>query len=87
MMAALSEFKRDTDPIGRWLDAHLVEQSGAVVTKGDLFREYSATSKNPATAKAFGQSLKLLRPNLQDAQRQIGNKVEWCWINVKLRPR
>jgi len=87
--AAWRDFHATTDPLAVWLDRNTIDDPDAVVIKHVLRVAYNAAVERdgrPAmTAKAFGQAIYKLRPNIDEKQRTIGNKLQWCYVGIGLR--
>ena len=75
MKRAWGEFRETTDPVGVWLDNHTEELPDAMVVKRDLLIAYNNTARSEQrptlTGMAFGQALKRIRPNIEEAQRTV----------------
>lgn len=88
VQAAWRDFHATTDPLAVWLDRYTVDDPDAVVTKQALRTAYNAAVERdgrPAmTAKAFGQALYKLRPDIEEKQRTIGQKMQWCYVGIGL---
>ena len=86
--AAWRDFHSTTDPLAVWLDRYTVDDPDCIVTKQTLRVAYNAQVERdgrPAmTAKAFGQALYKLRPNIEETQRTVGGKYQWCYIGIGL---
>jgi putative DNA primase/helicase len=86
--AAWRDFHAITDPLAVWLDRYTIDDSDAVVIKHVLRVAYNAAVERdgrPAmTAKAFGQAIYKLRPNIDEKQRMIGHKLQWCYVGIGL---
>ena len=71
--AAWRDFHATTDPLAVWLDRNTIDDPDAVVIKQVLRVAYNAAVERdgrPAmTAKAFGQAIFKLRPNIDGKQR------------------
>jgi len=89
MAVAGEEFRKATDPLAVWLDRWTIYQSDCFVTKNALLTAYNSASaaegRPSMTATGFGLALRKLRPNLQDAQRKVAEKMEWVWLGLGLR--
>jgi len=88
MCAARDEFRKLTDPFAVWLDIRTVESSDTIVRKEALLLAYNraaAKAGRPSmSAKAMGQALKRLRPNVREAQRTVGGETKWVWLGLGL---
>ncbi len=84
--AAWRDFHATTDPLAVWLDRYTIDDPDAVVIKHVLRVAYNAAVERdgrPAmTAKAFGQAIYKLRPNIDEKQRTIGQKLQWCYVGI-----
>ncbi len=84
--AAWRDFHSTTDPLAVWLDRYTIDDPDCIVTKQTLRVAYNAQVERdgrPAiTAKAFGQALYKLRPNVEEAQRTVGGRLQWCYIGI-----
>ncbi len=85
---AWRDFHATTDPLAVWLDRYTVDDPAAYVPKQTIRVAYNAQVERagrPAmTAKGFGQSLYKLRPNIEEAQRTVAGKYQWCYIGIGL---
>jgi putative DNA primase/helicase len=85
---AWRDFHATTDPLAVWLDRYTVDDPDCYVTKQALGVAYNAAVERdgrPAiTAKAFGQAVYRLRPNIEEKQRTVGGKFQWCYIGIGL---
>jgi putative DNA primase/helicase len=85
---AWRDFHATTDPLSVWLDRYTVDDPDAFVTKQALRVAYNAAVERegrPAmTAKAFGQALYKLRPNIEERQRTVAGKYQWCYVGIGL---
>ena len=86
--AAWRDFHATTDPLAVWLDRYTIDDPDCIVTKQALRVAYNAAVERdgrPAmTAKAFGQAIYKLRPNIEEAQRTVGGKTQWCYLGIGL---
>jgi putative DNA primase/helicase len=86
--AAWRDFHATTDPLAVWLDRYTMDDPDCVVTKQALRIAYNAAVERegrPAmTAKSFGQALYRLRPDIEERQRMIGGKYQWCYVGIGL---
>jgi putative DNA primase/helicase len=86
--AAWRDFHSTTDPLAVWLDRYTIDDADCYVTKQALRVAYNAAVERdgrPAmTAKAFGQAIYKLRPNVEEAQRTVGGKYQWCYLGIGL---
>jgi len=88
VQVAWRDFHATTDSLAVWLDRYTVDDPDALVTKLSLRDAYNAAVERdgrPAmTAKAFGQALYKLRPNIEEKQRTVGGKLQWCYVGIEL---
>jgi len=88
MRDAWNEFRETTDPVAVWLDDHTVQGPDVLVTKRDLLAAYNTVARHEQrlslTPMSFGQALKRLRPDIQEAQRTIGGALAWVWVGIGL---
>lgn len=88
VQAAWQDFHATTDPLAVWLERHTIDDPEVFVTKQILRVAYNAhveQSGRPAmTAKAFGQAIYRLRPNVDEKQRTVAGKYQWCYIGIGL---
>lgn len=84
--AAWREFHATTDPLAVWLDRFTVDHPDAIVPKATLRSAYGAECERRGrpspTDKAFGSSLYRLRPDVDEAQRTVNGKVQWCYTGI-----
>jgi putative DNA primase/helicase len=85
---AWDEFHATTDPLAVWLDRNTVDDAQATTTKQLLRVAYNAAAERagrPAmSAKAFTQAINKLRPDVQEAQRTVSGRVQWCYLGIGL---
>jgi putative DNA primase/helicase len=85
---AWRDFHATTDPLAVWLDRYTVDDTDCYVTKQTLRVAYNAAVERdgrPAmTAKSFGQAVYRLRPNVEERQRTVGGKFQWCYVGICL---
>jgi len=88
---ALAQFHAVTDPLAVWLDRQTVALPTAVIPKSELHTAYNQTcqwdGRPPMTNQLFGRALKKLRPDLQEAQRTVGFRLQWVYVGIGLRAR
>jgi putative DNA primase/helicase len=88
---AWRDFHSTTDPLAVWLDRYTVDDPDAFITKQALRVAYNAAVERegrPAmTAKAFGQALYKLRPNIEERQRTVAGKTQWCYVGIGMTHR
>jgi putative DNA primase/helicase len=86
--AAWRDFHATTDPLAVWLDRCTIDGPDCIVTKQTLRVAYNAQVERdgrPAmTAKAFGQAFYKLRPNVEEKQRTVAGKFQWCYVGIGL---
>lgn len=86
VQAAWQEFHATTDPLAVWLERFTIDDPDAVITKKDLRLAYSSECERRGrpsmNTKQFGQALKRLRPSLQDGQRVVNSKYQWCYVGI-----
>jgi len=84
--AAWRYFHATTDPLAVWLDRYTIDDPDCFVSQQALRVAYNATMERngrPAMTKtAFGTALRKLRPNIEDRQRTVARKVQWCYIGI-----
>ena len=84
--AAWRDFHATTDPLAVWLDRYTVDDPDCFVSQQALRVAYNATMERdgrPAMTKtAFGTALRKLRPNIEDRQRTVAGRVQWCYIGI-----
>jgi hypothetical protein len=72
-----------------WLERNLSEQPEALVSKQALRdaynRDATASGLPSLTDKAFGQAVKRHKPQIQEAQRTVSGRLQWCWLGIGLR--
>jgi len=89
MRQAWNEFRENTDPVAVWLEENTVWAPELLVPKRDLLGEYNKSARReqrpPMTPMAFGQAIKRLHPDIQEAQRTVGGAVTWVWLGVGLK--
>ena len=79
-----------TDPVAGWLEQETFETSQGYVAKRALLDAYNRTARAndcpPMSAKAFGLTIRQLRPQATTVQRTIGGapRVK-CWAGIGLR--
>jgi putative DNA primase/helicase len=85
---AWRDFHSTTDPMAVWLDRYTVDDPDAFITKQALRVAYNAAVERDGrptmTAKGFGQVLYKLRPNIEERQRTVAGKYQWCYIGIGL---
>jgi putative DNA primase/helicase len=85
---AWRDFHATTDPLAVWLDRYTVDDPATYVPKQTIRVAYNAQVERagrPAlTAKGFGQALYKLRPNIEEKQRTVGAKYQWCYVGIGL---
>ena len=90
MRAALSEFRKVTDPLAVWLDRNTIEDPKALIPKHDLLVAYNAACeaerRSPMGDVAFGRAIKKLRSSVDMKQRTY-NEVSkvWCYVGIALK--
>ncbi|MBN2295446.1 MAG: hypothetical protein JXM70_23650 [Pirellulales bacterium] len=88
VQAAWRDFHATTDPLAVWLDRHTIDDPGVFVPKKTIRVAYNAqierTGRPSMTAKAFGQTIYKLRPNIEEKQRMYGGRLQWCYIGIGL---
>ena len=86
---AWMEFREQTDPVANWLDLHTIEHPEAKVSRGELHKLYTKWAYHHGrpniSQKSFMQSVRRLRPRVQEGQRRIGGKVEWAFLGLGLK--
>jgi putative DNA primase/helicase len=86
--AAWRDFHATTDPLAVWLDRRTIDDPDSYIPKNVLRIAYNASLERegrPAiTPKAFGQALYRLRPDIDEKQRTIGGKLQWCYVGIGL---
>jgi putative DNA primase/helicase len=86
--AAWRDFHATTDPLAVWLDRYTVDNLDTFVSQQALRIAYNATMERegrPAiTKQAFGRAIAKLRPDLQEKQRKVGGRVQWCYLGIGL---
>lgn len=86
VQAAAHEFQATTDPLAVWLDRHTVEDSGAYIPRTSLrlaFNAYMEEQGKPTmTETAFGTAFRKHRPGVQDKQRTVGGRLQWCYVGI-----
>ena len=86
---AWRDFHSTTDPLSVWLDKYTIDDPDASVTMQVLRVTYNAAVEREGrptmTAKAFGQALRKLRPNIEEKQRTVAKKTQWCYVGIGLR--
>ena len=84
--AAWRDFHATTDPLAVWLDRYTIDDPDCFVSQQALRVAYNATMERdgrPAMTKtAFGTALRKLRPNIEDRQRTVTGRVQWCYIGI-----
>ncbi|NQU21950.1 MAG: hypothetical protein HQ567_11760 [Candidatus Nealsonbacteria bacterium] len=87
--AAWQDFHATTDPLAVWLDANTIDHPDAFVSKAELRAQYNAHATNAGQptlgTKAFGGTLRKLRPDTSDAQRTVGGRYVWCYTGIGIR--
>ncbi len=90
MAHAAQTFREMTDPVAGWLEQETFETSQGYVAKRALLDAYNRTARAndcpPMSAKAFGLTIRQLRPQATTVQRTIGGapRVK-CWAGIGLR--
>jgi putative DNA primase/helicase len=88
---AWRDFHSTTDPLAVWLDRYTIDDPDSFVTKQALRVAYNAAVERegrPAmTAKAFGQTLYRLRSNIEERQRTVAGKTQWCYVGIGMTHR
>jgi P4 family phage/plasmid primase-like protien len=86
---ALEDFRNVTDPLAVWLDRSTDTGPHAVIPKADLLVAYNQASEYKGrpvmTPQGFGRVIKKLRPELEEAQRTIGGKMQWVYVGIELK--
>ena len=86
--AAWNEFYATTDPLAVWLERFTVDDPDAHITKKDLRLAYNSECERRGRPsmnnKQFGQALRRVRPAIEDAQRVVNGKYQWCYIGIGL---
>jgi P4 family phage/plasmid primase-like protien len=89
LIRAFSEFHATTDPLSVWLDSHTVEGPGLVTPKRNLITAFGSYCEQhgraPLSEKAFGTAFKKLRPDVEDKQRTVHGKVQWCYVGIGIK--
>jgi P4 family phage/plasmid primase-like protien len=92
MRAAWQEFRQATDPLSVWLDANIIEDTAAFVSKDAVRAAYRAdaekSGKPSVSDKALSQAITNRWPQVKGGQRTYGGKERaHCWIGIGLRAR
>ena len=89
MRAAWGELRHATDPISVFLDARTLAAPDALVPKAELLAAYNADARQNgralASATAFGLAVKRAWPDLAEAQRTVGGRLQWCWVGLGIK--
>jgi len=85
---AWRDFHATTDPFAVWLEKYTIDDPDALITKQTLKVAYDAAvdreGRPRMSAKAFGQALYKLRPNIEERQRTVTGRVQWCFVGIGL---
>jgi P4 family phage/plasmid primase-like protien len=88
MTQASAEFRRETDPLSVWLDAHAIEDPDGITVKEDLMAAYNAArvaaGRQTMTKTAFGLALKRARNGFGEAQRTVNLKTRWVYTGIRI---
>jgi len=89
MRRAWEQLRQATDPFSVWLDRETVALPDAQVPKGELMiaynRDCEKAGRPPMTQQSFGRAVKRARPQVQEAQRTVHSRLQWCYIGLGLQ--
>jgi putative DNA primase/helicase len=82
----LTELQQATDPLAHWLAAETTGSSAASIAHDRLHAAYAAACANinrPIMSKQmFGRRLRVLRPQIQEAQRVADGRRQWVYLGI-----
>ena len=89
MQHAAQEFREATDPLGAWLDEHVIEHLEAFVVKEKLRRAYQKYAQHHGytilTMNAFGRQIHRRYPKVTGGQRTVEGKSKTVYIGIDER--
>jgi phage/plasmid-associated DNA primase len=84
------EHQHATDPFAQWLARETIMSPANTIAQDRLHAAYAfacASSDRPiVTKQMFGRRLRVLRPEIQEAQRMIDGKRQWVYLGIALQP-
>jgi putative DNA primase/helicase len=85
----LEELQFTTDPLARWLNTETTRCGAASIAQDRLHAAYAvacAHLNRPIMSKQiFGRRLRLLRPEIDEAQRVTDGKRQWVYLGIGLK--
>jgi putative DNA primase/helicase len=85
----LEELQFTTDPLARWLNTETTRSGTASIAQDRLHAAYAvacAHLNRPIMSKQmFGRRLRLLRPEIDEAQRVTDGKRQWVYLGIGLK--
>ncbi|MCE5216056.1 phage/plasmid primase, P4 family [bacterium] len=89
MREAMGDFRTVTDPLVVWLEREVVRGSRLLTPKRQLHSAYNEACQKAGrpvtTEKSFGSALRRFMPGVEEGQRTVGDRLQWCWVGIGLR--
>ncbi|MBA3354555.1 MAG: hypothetical protein H0U18_01160 [Pyrinomonadaceae bacterium] len=86
---AHKEFKKITDPLSIWAAENFIVGVDKLTPKhlarDEYAKECQRTGRQVMTETMFGKELKRIFPHLEEKQRMIAGKLQWCWLGIGLK--
>lgn len=83
---AWAEFHATTDPLAVWIERWTVDSPQASVAMSVLIKAYNAdchrNGRPPLAKQAFGRALRRVRPNVDEGQRLVSGRRQWCYLGI-----